>query len=331
MLYKYAESVQRFLRDSRQQDLDLADIFDHINTARREVAMRAECVVRIPPISGACVAVSVTTAGSGYTSPTVTISGPDFPSGEPPYPLGLQATALPIIQGGSITAIDVQQGGSGYFSPTISVVDPTGSGCEATVTTSPLNLIYVGQEKYPLADIDLSMFPGVEDIISVRSIALLYSNWRYELARYSWSVYNSRIRQFAPSNTYQYVPSFFTQLEQGANGSLYFYPVPSQTYQVEFQCICSVQDLTSDDSYEALPMPWQDAVKYFAAHLCFLDLQSFNNARVYEDQFDKFMHRYGAYARPGFRSNPYGRWIWIVASLGTVADLLFHGLGGVVS
>lgn len=86
------------------------------------------------------------------------------------------------------------------------------------------------------------------------------------------------------------------------------YPPPSQTYQAELHCICIPSDLTSDGSYEAIPNPWQDAVRFYAAAECFLDLQNGNKAREYYQLFDQYMTRYGAYARPGRRSNPYGRW-----------------------
>lgn len=308
MLYQYAEETQRFIRDSRQQDIDLADIFSHINAARREVAMRAECIVRVPPISGACVSASVISGGSGYTAPTVTISGPDFPSGEPPYPLGLQATANALLVGDTIAAVDIQSGGSGYFQPTATITDPTGTGAEVSVSVSPIFTINQGQEKYNLADIDLSVFPGVESILSIRSISILYSSWRYSLAAYSFSTYQAKIRQFAPSTNYLYVPSFYCQLEQGTDGAILLYPPPSQTYQAEIQAVCLPSDLTTDDSVEAIPMPWRDAVKWYAAALAFMDLQNRNAAREFFDLFDKFMSRYSAAARPGRRSNPYGRW-----------------------
>lgn len=308
MLSTYAEQVQRFLRESQQKNIDLADIYEHVNTARREVAMRAECIVRVPPIQGQCVSASVTTPGSGYTNPTVTISDPDYPSGAPPNPLGLQATASAIAVGGSIVSVQIDAGGDGYFQPTATISDPTGVDAEVDIAVSPIFAVSEGQETYFLNDIDLSMFSGVDSVLSVRSVSILYSNWRYSCARYSFSTYQARIRQFSPSNTYQFVPSFYTQLEQGTSGSLLFYPVPSQTYQAELHCICLPSDLTTNDSPEAIPKPWQDAVRFYATAECFLDLQNRNAAREFYSLFDQYMHRFGAYARPGGRSNPYGRW-----------------------
>ena len=308
MLFKYAEQVQRFLRDSRQQDLDLADIYDHINTARREVAMRAQCIRRLTPVSGAVISATVTSPGSGYTAPTVTISGPDFPSGQLPFPNGAQATALPILQGTSIAAIDIQFGGGGYWQPTVTIEDPTGSGAAATASVSFVNQLQQGLEGYPFSAVDLSMFPGCSAVYYVNGVAIIYSNWRYTPSIYSFTTYQSKIRQFAPANTYQYVPSFCAQYGRGTDGMFFMYPIPSQPYLMEWDCLCLPSDLTTDDDYEAIPQPWQDAVRFYAAAECFLDIQNMNAARTYYTLFDEFMKRYGSYSEPGRRVNQYGRW-----------------------
>ncbi len=72
--------------------------------------------------------------------------------------------------------------------------------------------------------------------------------------------------------------------------------------------MCLPQDLTADESVEAIPDPWTDAVPYFATHLAFLELQNGNTARMYEDLFDKRMRQFGGYVLPGRVTNPYGRW-----------------------
>ena len=94
MLFEYQKSVQRFLRDTKQEMLELGDITTHINEARRETAMRAQAIRRLTPIAAGLVSASVSVGGSGYTNPTVIITPPDFPDGLPGYPNGRQATAL---------------------------------------------------------------------------------------------------------------------------------------------------------------------------------------------------------------------------------------------
>jgi hypothetical protein len=99
-----------------------------------------------------------------------------------------------------------------------------------------------------------------------------------------------------------------TQFGQGTNGNLLMYPIASQQYQFEVDCLCLPSDLISDLQYEALPEPWTDAVPYLAASLCYQELQNLNAAKYYQQTYDEYVHKYSAYARPGRISNPYGRY-----------------------
>lgn len=306
MLNKYIAQCQRFARDQKQQYLDVGNLTDYINQARREVAMRAQCIRVVPPISGSIEGWSVTNQGSGYSSsPTATVSAPDFPSGKLPSPSGAQATATAVSSAGKITSVFSNFGGYGYFQPTLTITDSTGSGATATPIMSPLALVKQGQEEYNFSDFDLSTFPGVKEIYYVRSASILYSNYRYSLPCYAFSIYQAYIRQYPFQ--YQYVPTFFSQFGQGAAGSLFFYPYPSQNYQVELDCCCIPSDLIDDQSVEAIPDPWTDAVPYWAAKLCFEELQNINTARYFEEQFNRRALGYSNYARVGRMINPYGR------------------------
>ena len=114
MLFTYMKDTQRLLREQKQSFLNPQDLIAYINRARREIAMRSQCIRVLTPISGSITGWTVTAGGSGYSNtPTLSITTPDFPSGVLPYPNGDQATAQAIVQGGVITAIDSTYGGSG--------------------------------------------------------------------------------------------------------------------------------------------------------------------------------------------------------------------------
>lgn len=307
MLNTYLEQVMRFVRDAKQEFLNPEDLTVYINRARREVAMRAECVRTLTPISGSITGWSLTAGGTGYSgTPTLAVSAPDFPSGVAPDPSGRQATATATSVAGVITGIFSQDGGSGYFQPTLTITDATGSGAAATAELSFINELVQGQEVYPFSGVDLSASPGCQAVYRVISISIIYSNYRYSLPVYSFSVYQAQIRQYPFQ--YQYVPAFASQFGQGVGGSFYVYPLPSQVYQYELDCLCIPQDLDNDQSVEAIPQPWQDAVPYFAAHLAYLELQNFNAANGYFTLFDNMLQRYSNYARRGRVVNPYGRY-----------------------
>lgn len=308
-LNDYLQQTQRFLREAKQELVNPEDLIDYINRGRREVAMRTQCIRRLTPVSGSIMVITVdnTDSNNSYSADTVvTITAPDFPSGQGAYPRGLQAVATPIIINGEITSIQVDTGGWGYWQPTVTIEDETGEGATATVTQlSYINQIVQGQEVFSFSDIDLSMFPGCESVYMIKSVSLLFSQFRYSLACYAFSTYQALIRQWTAQ--WQYVPAVCAQYGQGTDGSFYMYPIPSQPYQVEFDCFIIPSDLTDDNSVEAIPQPWTEAVPYWAASLAFEELQNLNASTYYTKKFDVLVQRYSDYARPGRIINPYGR------------------------
>jgi hypothetical protein len=79
-------------------------------------------------------AITVSTGGTGYTSATAIVTGPDWG--------GTLPTLITQVAGGAVTGVTVVDGGSGYSSaPTVTIIG-NGSGATATATVSPppLNL-----------------------------------------------------------------------------------------------------------------------------------------------------------------------------------------------
>lgn len=306
-LYEYMKDVTRFLRDGGQKLIDPGDLIEWINRARRVVAERSQSIRVLAPISGSCTQITVTAGGSGYSNaPVVKISPPDFPSGRGLNPNGAQATASVTVNSGVITDIQVTFGGDGYFEPTLSITDTTGHGAAGTVAISPISATQQGKEVYLFTDVPLANFPGVRSILVVKSVSFIYANYRYSLPCYSFSTYQAKIRQYPFQ--YQYVPTMCAQFGQGVNGSIYMYPIPSTIYQFEWDAICLPIDLQTDQDYEAIPLPWTDAVAFLATHYAYLSLQNLNAANYYFGLFDKMMPTFSAGARPGRVTNPYGRY-----------------------
>lgn len=308
-LFDYLKQVQRFLREQNQVFSNPEDLTSYINRARREVALRTQCIRVLTPSSGVIQGYSITEAGTGYNTtmaPTVTVSAPDFPSGMLPNPNGLQATAAATVAAdGTISAIDPVVGGEGYFEPTVTVDDPTtGTTATAEAVVVGVNLLNQGQEKYNFSDIDLTGNPGCESVYAVRGMAIIYSGYRYSLEMLAWSRY--QIYRAYPYS-YQYTPAILSQFGQGVAGSLFVYPLPSQSLQAELDCQCLPSDLIDDQSIEAIPQPWTDAVPYFAASLAFQELQNFNASKYMQDQYEKFALSYSQFTRIGRSINPYGR------------------------
>jgi hypothetical protein len=307
--FEYLKMTQRFLREQKQDFSNPEDLLVYINRARREVAGRTQCIRRLTPISGQVVSATMLTPGSGYINPVATITSPDWASGVLPSPNGRQATAAVELNGHVVSGVTIEDGGDGYFQPQIAISDLNGPGTGATasLTISPINTLNPGQEVYNFSDIYVGNWPGVDSVFAVKSVSIIYSQYRYSLPVIAFSQYQAQVRQFS-TGTYQYVPSFGSQYGQGAGGSFYFYPPPSQLYQTEYDCFCLPTDMSLDNSVpEAIPLPWTDAVPYMAAQLAFQELMNFNAAKFYEQQFDKMTLGYSQHARISRAINPYGR------------------------
>jgi len=305
-LATYNQQVRRFCADKKVELLNERDITEYVNRARREVALATHSIRRLTPISGAITSGTILTGGAGYTNPTLVITPPDFPSGYGKNPGGAQAHGVARQLGGVIVDVEIEFGGSGYFQPELTIIDPTGTGATVQPNLSLMNLQLQSQEVYPFSGIDLSPFAGVGSIFMVQSVSLIFSNYRYSLPQYSFSDYQAWIRQYPFQ--YQYVPAVCSQYGQGVDGSIYTYPIASQTYQMEWDCFCLPQDLRTNESVECLPEPWTDLVPYFAAHLAFMEIQNRNAAREMYELYLQMIARFNAAVRPGRRVNPYGRY-----------------------
>lgn len=305
-LNDYLRQTQRFLRDHQQRLVNPLDLIEYINRSRREVAERTQSIRILTPVSGQISSILVTNPGQNYTDPQVIITPPDSPSGAQPNPGGKQALATALVINGQIGGVTLTNPGDGYFQPQVFFEDSTGTGAEATVMTTPLTATQGQQEIYPFSSVPLGMFPGVAEIFAVKSISFIYMNYRYSIPVFPFSVYQAYVRIYPQQ--YLYVPTAAAQFGQGVNGSLYMYPIPSTYYQMEIDCFCLPIDLEDDETFEAIPQPWADAIPYFATHLAFLELQNLNSAKFYLELYDNMVHRYSAYARPGRAINPYGRW-----------------------
>jgi len=306
-LFNHLQMVQQFIGDQNQNRIDPQNLIQYVNRARRKVASQCQCLRIKSSVSGQIKSWTVTNGGHGYSAaPVCVIIPPDFPSGQPPLPNGAQAVATAVVNGGIVTGINNIYGGSGYFQPVMTITDPTGSGATVTPVMSFVMTLNRGQEVYNFADVDVSEFPGIASVYGVRSVSIIYSNYRYSLPMYSFSTYQSMIRQYPFQ--YQYVPTFCSQFGQGASGSLYVYPLPSQTYQMEWDMQCLPQDLTDDQSVEILQQPWLELPPYFAAHLAYAELQNFNASKYYLDLYNTMAREYSGEARIGRIVNPYGRY-----------------------
>src|SRR5215472_18769410 len=84
-------------------------------------------------------------------------------------------------------------------------------------------------------------------------------------------------------------PAVWSVQEQGANGTVFFSPVPDNVYLVDGNLIGLPLDLTAVQTTEALPYPWTDSVPYFAAYWALMNTQREADAQLMEQRWIQFM------------------------------------------
>lgn len=83
--------------------------------------------------SGSVGTIVVTAGGTGYGSPTATISAPDIEG-------GIQATCTPVVSSGIVTSITIDIAGSGYTTtPTVTIIGANTTAASATIILTEFN------------------------------------------------------------------------------------------------------------------------------------------------------------------------------------------------
>ncbi len=265
ILSTYVTDTQFQLHDPNSQAYALAAVQNAVNTARSQVAGEGECV-RALLSGGVITSLTLTAPGSGYTNGvgTVTFTGS-----------GNQAFATAVISGGVVTSVTLTNGGWGWLTaPTIAITDSAGVNGGATVTATVNNSAstVTTQESYQFSALNTlaSLTAGISSVISITSIACQWGSgsvYKPILRRRAWSWYQANCRVYSISA--MNFPAYWSSYGQGVNGSFYLFPIPGQVMSMDIDALCLPVALASDSTADAIPYPWSDAVKYYAAFLCY--------------------------------------------------------------
>lgn len=306
VLSDYLKQVQILLADLSETNYNRADLIDYINEARSQIAGEGQCVRAIPFVGEINYILNSTngsggTVGSAYPLVFTNAVGDVTGSGA--------AGTYDVASDGTITNIILTNAGMNYqAAPTVTC---GGGGFSGGTAPSLLAVMFTGfpavvnQEVYPFSAVNWSNQPGISGIIGIRGVSVIWNTYRFTTQRVSFSKYQAWIRTY--TNTFTDVPRVAAQYGQGANGSVYLYPIPNSNYILEWDCICDVTPLADDTIVELIPSPWTVAVQYYAAYKAFESAQAFDKADRMFGQFQKFMKRARAQTQPGTVSNWYGR------------------------
>lgn len=257
-LQDYITQVQYLVHDSSGANYTQNQLINFINQARYRVSLDTHCVRRFITglntitqqetyiYNGTVGGIAITNGGSGYTSPTVTLTGGG----------GTSAAAQAIVVNGVIVNIFMTNWGSGYTSaPIVAITDPTGTGATATATF-------------------------LNNILDILSITTLWGDLRVMLGWLPFTQFQAWLRAYTfvfsqPDGVWTSFP---------AADKVYTYPIADQAYYMEWDVITTPTPLVNlTDIDGQITPPWNDAVQYFAAFLCLASIQNYPMADYWYD------------------------------------------------
>lgn len=303
-LATYQSQLRDLLNDPNAYFYSDSQLTGYINRARQIIARETQCIRVLPFPTASVVSYTVTAGGSGYTlAPTVTMSAPDG--------MGVgfvNATATATLTGDAVTAVTVVLAGTGYINPpTVTFSGGGGGGAAATAVLTSFVHTIANQEVYTFASLNsivTATNPGAKGIIGVQSIAISWGSWKPVLNFCpAWTSLQAYARSL--NVLVQNYPIVWSQYGQGELGSIYLYPIPVQTAQMELDCYCVPIDLVTDMTAEAIPSPWTDAICFLAAYYAYLNAQRQDAASLMNGEYKRYLREGRSAAQPAAIPNMY--------------------------
>jgi hypothetical protein len=280
-LNTYITEVQRLLHDANANFYTTSQLTDYINSARERVVRDTGCLREIVVTQTPC-----------QVAPTATIS-----SATPAYPQAWAASTAYSLNSFLFSNIFVYQVTTAGTTDTTAPPYPgnnTNNYSNYPPSTEFFNgtcgLTYVGNaENISYAALTnlmgsspLSPSSG-NTVLDVLNINLYWGNTRVPLNYLSWTDFNSRLRFW---QNYIGRPLAFSIYGQQ---NIYLGPVPDQIYQIEVDCVVLPLELTlvSPNTTDTINDPYNTCVKFYAAYLAKYYEQSFGEAEIYKQEYNK--------------------------------------------
>lgn len=145
-----------------------------------------------------------------------------------------------------------------------------------------------GVERYPFRGFWnpylQSQYAGVEGVIDVIDLAV---NWggsiRPALSWQPWEYLQAYARAYATLVTSY--PYYWSVMNDGTEGEVWLFPVPSSVGEMEADVFCTPKALQNEDDFDAIPDGYRNAVKFKAASLAFMAKRQTLESQYFEGQF----------------------------------------------
>lgn len=168
----------------------------------------------------------------------------------------------------------------------------------------------IGQRPYLFSGLNLGVVGtiGIQGAIHVSRVSYAIGDGEQWIAPRPWPWFEFyALNNVVPENG---MPREWAQYRQGsagtgtgsgASGSFYLDPPPDSVYELRCNCVCYPIALTTDNTVEAIPYLWTDAVPYYAAYLALMSAQTSSRVADAErmfNQYTEFLNRARRAANP---------------------------------
>lgn len=264
-LNNYLNDTMQLLRDTNYSFVTQQQMVRWVNSARREAAERSGCIRRL--ITGQ-------SPFGAAAQPGIMVPG------------AFQPGSLPAV-GGSIVSSGSGGGFSAGFSSGFSIGGTTGSTVPSSVVQNACQTI-PGVERYPYQGFFnpflRAAYAGCDSVIDTIACSV---NWggvnRPSLDWMPFEDFQAYARAYAVLNTSY--PSVWSVFNDGPDGEIFMFPVPSQAGEIELDVFAVPNDLYADTDPDAIPHVFQRAIKFGAAKLQFMASSRWSQADMMEAMF----------------------------------------------
>ena len=263
-LSNYLTQVEYLLHDANNNFWTVDQLTGYINEARSQLVRDTGCLRTVQ-----------------NTSTPIASSNPYLSTNTNTTP------ATPWVASTAVTAgqyvfsnIYIYQYQTSGTSGTAAPAYPTGTNIFPPTTTFPdgtATLLYVQNAEI----IPFQALPQGINTVDILNINLYWGNSRIPMRYLPWSDFTSQLRYW---QNYIGRPICFSVYGQQ---QIYIAPVPDQSYYIELDTVILPQSLTTLDQVDTILDPWSTAVQYYAAYKAKFYEQSYGEAEIFQQQYNK--------------------------------------------
>ena len=159
------------------------------------------------------------------------------------------------------------------------------------------------QQVYAFSSIITSAVSGIRGVYELRQANVVVGTGAARLNSRPFAYFMQYyLNQTAPVAAQ---PTDWAQYGEGFNGTIYLHAVPDKIYTLNCDTVCMPIDLVDDTTAEAIPLIWQQAVPFFAAHLALISAQRGGDADKMLERYQMFLQRARDAATPEVLSTNY--------------------------